>query len=503
MTGSTSSRLKIAIFIQAFIVVVLLVARYMTVVMQATPDDLVRPACAAEVALIGWMAWSWWWVIGTLFDPYMLLVLSASMFHAGQMALEVLGLNRRGFLRGIFPSEIALDAVCMVVLCFAVMHLGALIALTGSRTVRDSSAATNPSRLKDIRMIGWAFFAISFIPAILVYKDMLEGAMTSGYFTALFGAGQAATGIAAYKFVLAEFFPPAALFLLVGSRDKPFARYFSLGMVLFHCGVYLVVGSRGSAFITAVVYAWVWHSLVRPIPKAAILSAGAFAIFIVFPLIGMMRSTGGGSRFSLDAIMEKYESMDDPATAGLQETGGTLGTVAYTIQLVPVAHDYERGRSYAVASFTIFPNLFWDINPGLLGRPAEWLVSVVAPKAAYVGASIGYSFIAEAYFNFGWYGALVLGFIGFCVARMVRWIRDDPDPLVYGCVANIVMPLFWYTRNEATGIFRGIVWYGICPYILVYLLSATRRRSRRASLPPLPEPAFMERIARCEARRVR
>ncbi len=498
MTEPTSSRAKIAVCVQALLIVLLLVIRYFTIMVQASPEDLLRPACALEIGLIVWMACSWWWVNGTLFDPYMLLVLSASIFHAGQMILEVLGLNRRGFLRGIFPAEIALDAVCLVVLCFAVLHFGALLAVSGSSSRQRSSAAVDPSHRKDVLLIGWIFFALSAFAAPLVYKDMVSAAMSGGYFVGLFESQQA-TGIAAFKRVLAEFFIPAALFLLAGSGEKRLPRYLSLGMVIFHCGMYLIAGSRGSAAVAGAAYAWLWHRMVRPIPKSALIGSGALALFVVFPSIALIRGVGGESRFSLDYLTEQWESMDSPATAGLTETGGTLGTVAYTLQLVPIVHDFDKGRSYATASLTIFPNLFWDINPGLQGRPAEWLVSIVNPKAAYLGASIGYSFIAEAYYNFGWYGALVLGLIGFAVARLLRWANQSTDPLRYVCLINFAMPLFWYTRNEATGIFREMVWYALFPYLLVHLLAATRRARQPAPRPALREPAFMQRIARFEA----
>jgi oligosaccharide repeat unit polymerase len=152
---------------------------------------------------------------------------------------------------------------------------------------------------------------------------------------------------------------------------------------------------------------------------------------------------------------------------------------------VPLFRDFDLGVGYLYAFFTIIPNLFWEIHPTIAhGLAAHWLVQTVAPASAALGRGYGFSFIAEAYLNFGWIGApIVLGFIGFLLARLVLWAQRKYEPAKMATVASFLAFFLIYARGESGSIVRPLFWYALLPYFLVHFMSHSRKARPKASSP--------------------
>src|SRR5258706_2176964 len=78
------------------------------------------------VLLAGWSLYSWYKLHGTLFDPYPLFLMSSWLFNGAQILLEVVHLNTKGILGGIFSPDTTLRTAYLVALAITTMHLGAL-----------------------------------------------------------------------------------------------------------------------------------------------------------------------------------------------------------------------------------------------------------------------------------------------------------------------------------------------------------------------------------------
>src|SRR5262249_15673015 len=120
----------------------------------------------------------------------------------------------------------------------------------------------------------------------------------------------------------------------------------------------------------------------------------------------------------------------NPAVAAIHEIGGSMMVTSYVITLVPTTRPYDWGHSYWVTSTTLMPNLCWDEHPALpKGSPSFWLSWTIDPYTAHQGGGLGFSFIAEAYLNFGFWGVPIVLFIGGLVyARFVLWTHDGNNP---------------------------------------------------------------------------
>src|ERR1017187_8886241 len=95
-----------------------------------------------------------------------------------------------------------------------------------------------------------------------------------------------------------------------------------------------------------------------------------------------------------------------------------------------ISRPFDGGVSYLYAALAGFPNVAWSIHPTTAhGTLSAWLVYTVMPYAAANGCGLGYSFIAEAYENFGWIGVpLVLLVTGWIAGRLSEAVRGRSDP---------------------------------------------------------------------------
>ncbi len=437
------------------------------------------PLCVFLLLLFAWSIGSWRALSGFWFDPYSSFLAAAFVFNAGQAFLEVFGLNPLGLLDDQFAVETNVKSLLLVSLGMLAFHLGGLLAIrptpAGQRT--ETSPGPDTPTVRDVRLVGWGLLILSFPAAVLLFRDAVQVVLTSGY-GGLYDRDLPARASAAGD-VLATFLVPAALFLLSGSRGyRPGVIVASL-VLLTYAPCQLFLGGRYVAIMPLVAAAWVWHVRIRPLPRLPLLAVMTFLVVIVFPLIETIRNVTGEERLSAETLRNAFSAIDNPAVRSIGEMGGTLVTVAHTLEIVPAMQDHDFGLTYFYAVLTLMPNFAWDLHPTIAhGIPDIWLIRLVDPRRAAQGGSLGFSFIAEAYLCFGWPGTpWILALVGFGFAWLVRW-AEDPRGLVAARVAMAASFASFFTffaRAEAALVIRPLVWYALLPYLMVFLAARLRR----------------------------
>jgi hypothetical protein len=325
-------------------------------------------------------------------------------------------------------------------------------------------------------IVGICMIGVSILPWLLALRNSVAAVLSYGYFVGLFQQDSAA-GLDGAPNVLGTFLIPGALFLLASSRGKRFGTVSAVAIIAAYSAGHLFLGSRSPAVAAIAACLWLYDRCVRPVRRVVVVSLVAVVILLL-PFVAATRNLSGAER-SADALLDTLTRGDNPLAATIREMGGSMGVVAHTINLVPSVRPLDMGRSYAFALLTVFPNLFWDVHPTVShGLLANWLVWTVDPSQAAVGGGLGFSFIAEAYLNFGWWGApLALAVIGFLAGTLGRWTRDTRDAAKLAMIATILSFAFIFARGESASVVRGVVWYSIFPCVAVHLLSRGGRGS--------------------------
>jgi oligosaccharide repeat unit polymerase len=459
--------------IHGLLLCVLIVAGLLQPVMQWDFQHMVYPACVAVAVTFTWILGSWYWLRRTLFEPYSLFMIAAALFNGGQAFLELFGLNTNGMLGGRFPAEILAPALYQVAVSVAFLHAGALAAHAWRRPA--AGGVNTPLRQRATRITGWLLLAASIVPTVMLFNSSFSLVMDYGYMSLFRNMNSMSTALA-----LSAFLVPGIIFLLAGSAKRRGTQIFCLTATAAYAGIYLFLGARGSAAMVCVAVAWIYDRGIRRIPRMLI-AALALAAMVIFPLVRETRLTGGRYRLSLEEQIQTLSNLENPLTASVSEMGHSLVTVTHTLALVPESRPFDYGTSYLYAATAILPNLGWTVHPSVAhGLLSDWLVKTVDPFIAAAGGGLGFSFIAEAYLNFGWFGGpLWLGVVGFALS----WLflkADGADPARQALAASFLSFFFVFARGEAAIVIRGLVWYALLPYVFAVLL--TNRRSRRESL---------------------
>jgi oligosaccharide repeat unit polymerase len=435
-------------------------------------EKLLYPICVAVALVFLWILWTWFALRRTLFEPYPLFVVSAGLFNAGQAFLELFGMNPNGMLGGRVAPEILVRGLYLVILSMALLHTGALLAL-GARRPRESPE-NRPARCRAMRMVGWFLLAVATVPTFTLFQNSFSLVLDYGYLGLFRYQNTLSRALA-----LSAFLVPGSIFLLAGAVQKRGLQLFCLLLTAAYGAMYLFLGARGSAAMVCIAAVWVFDRSIRPVPRLLIVALALVAL-VLFPLVRETRNTGGRYRLSLDEQLQTLGNLESPISSSVSEMGYSLVTVTHTVSLVPVARPFDYGLSYLYALTAILPNIGWEVHPSIShGLLSDWLVRTVDPVVAAAGGGLGFSFIAEAYMNFGWFGGPIwIGLIGYALCRL--FLRADvTDPAKQAFTASFLAFFFVFARGESAIIARGLVWYSVIPYLLVSILTARVSRGKR------------------------
>lgn len=466
--------------------------------------------CHLFVGLVIWFFGSWYMTTKRLFDPYLLFLLSAVIFNGGQIILEVFHLNENGFLDNRFPLSESLQVVYMVILGLSAVHFGAILcvvldlqknyvpkfsgfsdrhsAIVHAKTALEPSFTSEitlyyPSRIKlpapakiiasippsIALLVGQIFLYLSIIPVVVTVLGAVELAKSGGY-GSLFEQ-QAATGFAASAAVMADFIFPGVFLVITGGQRKPYLRIFAVVYLFAYTCAKLTIGSRGAAIMPLLAMLWLWDVVVRPIPRTLLAGVAAVFLLVVFPVVGATRNEViGVDLFSIEFLTKTLTSINNPLVASISEMGFSATAIGWTMELVPKVRPFDWGMSFLVSVLTLVPNVFTSgRHPALTmsgyDTPDNWLVGIIDPAFASQGGGLGFSFIAEAYLNFGWFGMILLGVIGFLFAKFVQWAVHDRDPVKMAIIAIFVSFFLIYPRASSQLVIRPLIWYCLFPYL--------------------------------------
>ena len=497
ITGFDGSRIARRATVENYLLVHIAATTVVVVASASLAAGLTPSVGAASVLFtlcIAWILYSWARLVGSIVSPYWIFVVVAAMFNGGYALLEVFGWNPNGVLDSRFSVVTTSSTILYATLSMMLLHCGALWRRMREREgVRE---APSEDLEKAAVWLGLLLVLISAGPMYLQLRDDFGDVLTVGYMGLY--QREMKTSLDAWQTLLGQFMLPGAFLLAAGSKQYRGIQRLSLILALIYALSYLFMGYRSAAGAAIAAYGWIWHTRIRKLPLYPSLAAGVLVVFVVFPMIRLHRLTMGEDRLSWNSFVGTLDNYDNPASASLSEMGGTMATLAYTMDLVPNDRDFEYGKSYAFAALTILPNVFGTArHPSVeRGTASDWLVRTVSYNTAASGGGLGYSFIAESYLDFGWMGPpLVMILLGFGFAAAECFAARSASPAATSLMGVVLFFGLIYARSESTDIVRPIVWCGLMPLAVLALFVAQKKLWRRPAIAlrsRRPEDAFAE-----------
>lgn len=435
------------------------------------------PLSLTLVILFVWSVFSWYLMTGSVFNPYTLFLTATFLFNGSAALLFLFGKDFSETLGSNFSAETLSKTLYLVAFSMAAFHYGGIL---GQFSRKDGLILSDRNidyeidlQETSIRIVGLLMIGISIIPFYFFIKDNMVVVYKRGYF-GLFER-EAATGFGAWSNVLSGFILTGIYYLFLGGRKRNSYKYISATLLILYIILHLFIGSRSRALLPGIIFLWLWYRYVSKSRKKIliiVIIVLLIMLFLITPLIKIMRNVPGEMRNTISIYLEGLRKIREPIVTPLAELGGTLRTVAYTLDYVPHERKYDYGESYLYALLTVVPNFFWNIHPTIKrGTYADWLIEKVNPYTAAKGGGYGFSYIAEAYGNFGWIGGLiVMLLIGYLIAKLNNKLENEINILFVGFYASFLHQLLFFTRGESALLVRAIIWYSVFPYTIAYFI---------------------------------
>lgn len=277
--------------------------------------------------------------------------------------------------------------------------------------------------------------------------------------------------------------PSGLLLLAVGAQTtqrKLYVLVLSAVLSLF----ILFLGYRSSVMFPALVGLILWRKSGKRIPILVLVSALVFALLVI-PVIKHLRQMGAYNQIDVAAVTSSFEQSEGVGDVFV-ELGAIAGLVSNVLMWVPSESEFRWGHSYARAFWESVPNLGWSISKSSRDlepvdgskalavealRPPEWYIYKYNRWMFENGGGGGFSAVAEAYFNFGYPGVVIIFVLfGYLLVRIdVSRVALSPALMVFCCIG--IWPLLTTIRNDFSCFVKPTLFAGMT--ILLWLM-ATR-----------------------------
>ena len=372
--------------------------------------------------------------------------------------------------------EILFAGVKYSIIGFTTFHLGALIA-EGKETFSQRQIWKEEQVLNAYRSLGKVLIIICVPAFIAITIQDVYAVYTNGYL-GYYAVRQQSSAIMRILNMVAEYYQPCLLLLLIAFKDKKLYRRIIVSMMMLDIVLALYIGGRSGAVMSFLGIILAYHYFVKEIkPKKALLGIiGAYFGVALLNTVAGIRELSDRTISGLISLF--FESLGNAVGVFIGELGWNITSICWTMMLVPSSYPFRYGLSYLVSLIAWIPSAFFGGNHPVVkyGALADWL-----QNALNKGYGPGYTNIAEAYINFGNLGFIALFVEGILISLVISRIRrKDVKIDLLGATFQIVVimtvmkPL---VRSSLSVAMREVVLVLLPLYLLVYFRLRRHRRT--------------------------
>lgn len=326
---------------------------------------------------------------------------------------------------------------------------------------RNSTTVVSQKKIKKECQIGYFLLFISIIPTFYMLKKDIMTIQIYGYGATL----QAVSGgIEKIFTLLSEFFPISVVWLLIYEKRKQ-GKMIALLLTAAYIFLQLAGGSRIQVFRFAVILFLIYSLYYKKINKRNMIflllmgGIGVFILSLISSIRTMIYASSNLSELIQKTALNLWENNFIVET--LRELGNTqiINTLVY--KECPKVIDYAYGTSYLKMLFSIVPNLWGGVHPSSID-----VDSVFSPLYSKT-TGLGSSFVAEAYWNFGFLSIIfcfILGkiftYIDIGLNEVCRLDTKDNKLKAYIFFYLCFLLIFW-VRSSCNGFGRSVLFAAV------------------------------------------
>lgn len=469
------------------LLIILTMAYFLIDMMNKFTDVTIQIFSIISIITYVYIVYSWKKSYYRILSPYFIFVTALYLTLCGQSIPWAFGLvsgyrDLKYATYGTidFSSYGITKALVYALLCILVMHFVVLLKVNYKTKLCNShfSIEYNKDYLKmnkklyqRMMIIGLTLIIVTALPYIITFVKTYNLQKVSAYGSQY---SNVAYGIDSIWSKIADFFPLGILTLLYiwGSKNEynKINYVYKHIIALFATGAYIItqlmLSQRTDVILFAISLMFIFYKDKKISAKKIVLGAFIGIVFMaLMRVVDLMRS---GGLISLEDVMY-YLTMpeNNPVMDFLGDIGWNLMTTIKFQEVIPSVKGFGLGLTYLISLTSIIPNLnFWTIHPAYsLGNISLWLQK-------YLGFSfgIGCTPVAEAYYNFGFFGIFVFIFWGLFLVGLNKDFESKSILKNYRVVLFMGILLKSTVRSSFFAVFRPYILLVILPIFLIKLL---------------------------------
>lgn len=443
------------------------------------PDDFVASSniltCLAILVYL-WIILSAPAKVENKINLYRIFILLTIPFYFGGQILILsgyateLGAERYSLIDGRLSLESSIRAMQFIISSLLCVHIGYLSSdPTHDKGIRTNKVSINENVMKGIDLVASLLIIVTIGPSIarLVYD--IATSRTLGHLAAFnMRSEEDYLGIwFIFTYIQGWFLPACYMKLIAGKTRLPV--YILLGV---YCVLYLMSGSRFQILLILFCVFLIeiyWNE--RRINKRSIIKLLLFGwlMLVILRSVSYTRDTTG-SGLSWDSIKDVIGG--GVLYEGLFETSTTFTSIVSIIERCPSYLPFNCGKSVVGSLIYVLPSF---LRPSWFGKIVLHISAVLSPLYyGFKGAGYGSAFLAEAYFNYGYFSYIVLILFGIILGWLIRKIvhsASEKDAYSFIVSMYIMSELVWGIRADLYLVPRHVVYYVLIPLIIAKLIS--------------------------------
>lgn len=391
-------------------------------------------------------------------NVYFIFIILTYVFHFGQVFLYIFGINNPlppKFNINYYETSVLVNSLYYSLIVIVIFQIVGFLLL---KKIINYSINISKKQIADNK-IDSSFFIIMILITILpyLYVDISQMLLASelGY-------------VDAYKFgnsyflsLFVNFFLISLFGFLTSTNNRKLGRIIIIIFAIWNVIKMFTVGNRSQpmAILLALVFIYISISKPKKIKIKPIHIVFGLLILLLLPYIAYIRNSTSNTNEYSNFIF--YLLNDNPISYLLAEFGGTILTLFTVIDIVPKIVSFSNGLTY-LGSLTILLPFSTTIFGGYFSAH----ISVGETMNSFFGGGLGGSWIAELYFNFGYFGILFVPIYSFCIKRISDMIDNNIVPkytINRALMFYMLIPLFIFPRGY---------FYTFISYLNVYIYVA-------------------------------
>lgn len=429
-------------------------------------------------ALVIYIIISWKKVYYRFLSPYIAFIILLFMCLCGQTFFWMLDI-KAGFRdlttwMNLFNSVDLCKGLIFSYLCISFLHAIVLLSIDPNTKktrlkVKNRQEFCNiiesKEAYKKITIFGLICCCVFIIPYLITFFNLRTVIKTIGYDMQY---DTLVTGTASIFAKIADYYPLGIITLIFvwGKKNELNKTNFLAKRVLllFFSALYIVcellLGQRTGVILFIFALLFVVYKN-KKIPFKNMIVLGICAVFLMagMRLVGIARSNNA----------DIYDKDSNPVVDFVSDTGWNLMSLVEFQKILPTIYNYGYGSSYLISLTEVVPNInLWSVHPAYkYGNISQYLRD-------YLGYSFGLGCtpVAEAYYNFSYFGFLVFYLWGLVLISLNRKF-EDKDNLIsnYMVVLFVGILLKSCVRSSFYAVFRPYLLFVLFPVIVLKLVS--------------------------------